>query len=397
MNKKIPFSPPDITEKEINSVIEVLKSGWITTGKKVKEFQERIKDYCNTKGALLLNSATAGLFLTLKFLNIKEGDEVITTPYTFAATSNVILHCNARPVFVDIGEDFNISPANIEKAITKKTKAIISVDYGGFPCDYEEILNICKNTPIVDSPVKRIAFISDSAHSFGAIYKGKKVGGFADFSVFSFHAVKNLTTAEGGCVTFNSIENIPFEDINERLKLLSLHGQSKDAFEKYANNSWYYEIKEIGYKFNMTDIQAAIGLSQFERYESHILLRRKSIFKIYNEILNHDRIILPPDRTDIKETSYHLYAIRIKDITEEERNKIIENMAEKGISLNVHYIPVVMHPAYKRLGYNIANYPLSYKTYTSEITLPVYSSLTDEDAYYVADEFMKTLKSFNLI
>ncbi len=380
MNKKIPFSPPDISDKEIENVIEVLKSGWITTGPKVKEFEEKLKIYCGVKNVILLNSATAGLFLCLKVVGVGEGDEVITTPYTFAATSNVILHCGAKPVFVDIGDDFNISLTTIEKAITKRTKAIISVDFGGFPADYDEILSLCKKYGI--------KYISDSAHSFGAIYKGRKAGLIPDFTVFSFHAVKNLTTAEGGAIVFNSDD----EEILRKLKLLALHGQSKDAFTKYnTSNSWYYEIEEIGYKFNMTDIQAAIGLAQFERYEKEILPRRKAIFNIYNEILNKENFILPPFKTTEKETSYHLYALRIKNIGEEIRNELIKRMAEKGISLNVHYIPVVMHPAYKKLGYNITDYPVSYRTYISEVSLPVYSKMKVEDAEYVAKELLNTL------
>ncbi len=385
MNKKIPFSPPDISDLEINNVIEVLKSGWITTGPKVKEFEERLKAYCGVKNVLLLNSATAGLFLCLKVLGIGEGDEVITTPYTFVATSNVILHCGAKPVFVDICEDFNISVKAIERAITKRTKAVISVDFGGFPVDYEDILNLCKSHDI--------KYISDSAHSLGAIYKDKKIGALPDFTVFSFHAVKNLTTAEGGAIVFNSQD----EELYQKLRLLSLHGQSKDAFEKYNSlNSWYYEIKEIGYKFNMTDIQAALGVAQLDRYETEILPRRKAIFNIYNEILNKENIILPVYKTSYKETSYHLYALRISNIDENKRNEVIRRMADKGISLNVHYIPVVMHPAYKKLGYSIDDYPLSYKVYQSEISLPVYSKMSLEDAEYVANELLNTLVELKL-
>ncbi|MCX7821400.1 MAG: DegT/DnrJ/EryC1/StrS family aminotransferase [Brevinematales bacterium] len=386
MIKKIPFSPPDITDREINNVVEVLKSGWITTGPKVKEFEERIKSYCGVKNVILLNSATAGLFLSLKALGIGEGDEVITTPYTFAATSNVVLHCGAKPVFVDIGEDFNISVKNIEKAINSRTKAIISVDFGGFPVDYQEILDLCRKY--------NITYISDSAHSFGAIYNGNKIGTIPDFTVFSFHAVKNLTTAEGGAIVFNSDD----EDLYRKLKLLSLHGQSKDAFEKYATtNSWYYEIQEVGYKFNMTDIQAALGIAQFDRYESEILPRRKAIFNIYNEILKNENLILPPQKTESKETSYHIYALRIKNIDEKVRNEVIKIMSDKGISLNVHYIPVVMHPVYKKMGYDIKDYPKSYETYISELSLPVYSQMKDSDAEYVASCLLKTLSILKIV
>ncbi len=407
MNKKIPFSPPDITESEINAVVEVLKSGWITTGPKVKEFEEKISKYCSTEKAVALNSATAGLELTLRILDIGMGDEVITTPYTFAATSNVILHTGATPVFVDINfEDFNISVKEIEKAITKRTKAIISVDFGGLPVDFDEIKEVCKRKKSLYIPKRgtwqeyfdRVVLISDSAHSFGASYRGKKIGGMADFTVFSFHAVKNLTTAEGGAVTFNSINVVSADEIYKKYKLLSLHGQNKDAYSKFNDkNSWYYEILNIGYKYNMTDVLAAIGVAQLERYEKEILTKRREIANIYFKNLNQERIILPIYKTEKKESSYHLFPLRIKSLSENERNLIIQRMAEKGISLNVHFIPVVMHPAYIKLGFNIKDYPVCYEAYKSEISLPIYSKMELSDAEYVSSELLKTLGELKLI
>ncbi|MGC8764713.1 MAG: DegT/DnrJ/EryC1/StrS family aminotransferase [Brevinematia bacterium] len=404
--RRIPFSPPDITEREINAVIEVLKSGWITTGPKVREFEDEISKYCGTEKTVALNSATAGLELVLRLLDIGKGDEVITTPYTFAATSNVILHTGAKPVFVDINfKDFNISVEHIERAINKRTKAIISVDFGGFPCDYDEIKSVCEYKKKLYLPRQRslqsyfdkVVLISDSAHSFGAVYKGKKVGGIADFTVFSFHAIKNITTAEGGAITFNSQGGLSADEIYRRLKLLSLHGQNRDAFSKFnERNGWYYEIQEIGYKYNMTDIAAAIGISQLERYESEMLPERKKISEIYSKYFVNENFILPIFKTDIKESSYHLYPLRIKGISEEKRNTIIQKMSDKKISLNVHFIPVVMHPAYVKLGYNIKDYPVCYEAYKSEISLPLYSTLKTQDASYVAEEFLKTLGELKL-
>jgi len=400
MNKRIEFSPPDITEKEIAEVVNVLKSGWITTGPKVKEFEIEIAKYCGVERAIALTSATAGLELCLRLLDIGEGDEVITTPYTFAATSNVILHTKAKPVFVDVKEaDFNIDPKNIEKAITKRTKAIITVDFGGLPCDYDEIKNIIEEKKKLFKPKKntlqthfdRIILISDSAHSFGAVYKGKKAGNFADFNVFSFHAVKNLTTAEGGAITFNSINSLTSEEIYRKLKLLSLHGQNKDAFFKFKGGGWYYEIETIGYKYNMTDIAAAIGISQLKRYDSEILPKRKKICEIYQNILNTEYFILPILKTEKKTSSYHLFPLRIKNITENQRNAIIDTLEKNEIFVNVHFIPVVMHPAYKRLGYSIKDFPVSYKCYKSEISLPVHTKMDEKDAEYVCEKLLKAV------
>ncbi len=400
-NRIIPFSPPDITRAEIDELVDTLRSGWITTGPKTKQFEKEIAKYCNTKKAVCLNSATAGLELVLRLFDIGVGDEVITTPYTFAATANVILHVGAKPVFVDIKKDqFNIDPKEIERAITKKTKAVITVDFGGFPCDYDEILDILENNKRKYCPKKHTnqqllekpLFLADTAHSFGAEYKGKKIGGVADFSVFSFHAVKNLATAEGGAVTFNSLGNIDNEHIYNKLMLLSLHGQSKDALAKSKAGSWKYTIECAGYKYNMTDITASLGLVQLRRYDKELLIKRKKSFNLYNDCLSDDIYILPPFISNDKKSSYHLFPLRIREFDEKKRDKLISRMAEKGIATNVHYIPLVMQPLYKKLGYSINNYPNAYNMYKNEITLPLYSLLKEGDIIYICDALKKFTK-----
>ena len=392
MNKVIPFSPPDITQAEIDEVVDTLKSGWITTGPKTKRLEKNIADYCGVEKAVCLNSATAGLELSLRLLDIGEGDEVITTPYTYAATANVILHVGARPVFVDVKKgEFNIDPDEIGKHITSKTKAIMPVDFAGFPCDYDEIKLVLEKNKGKYSPKKdtlqeefsRPVILADSAHSFGATYNNKKLGSVADFTVFSFHAVKNLTTAEGGAITFNTMGKVSSDDIYKRLMLLSLHGQSKDALAK-TTGSWEYTIELPGYKFNMTDIQASLGLVQLKRYPGEILPKRKKIHELYSsELSKYDFFIVPNFCTKTKEGSYHLLPLRVKNINKEQRSQIIKEMAERKIALNVHFIPVVTHPAYKKLGYDIKNYPNTIEMFENEISLPIYSSLAVEDVVYI--------------
>ncbi len=401
IQRTIPFSPPDITQAEIDEVVDTLKSGWITTGPKTKLFEKELADYCGVERAVCLSSATAGLELILRMLEIGPGDEVITTPYTFAATANVILHCGAKPVFVDLKEgEFNISPENIEKAITSKTKAVIPVDFGGWPCDYDEINQVLINKRKKFHPKKntlqahfnRPVLIVDAAHSFGSVYNEKRIGNAADFTVFSFHAVKNLTTAEGGAAAFNSFTGLTSDEIYGRLQLLSLHGQSKDALSKMNAGSWRYSIELPGYKYNMTDITAAIGLAQLRRYENEIIPRRKTIYEIYKKAFKDEAgCILPPFEGKNKRGNYHLFPLRIKNINEEKRSEIIRIMAEIGIALNVHFIPVVMHPAYTKLGYHIKDYPNTLKMYENEISLPLYSKLSEEDADYLCIELKKVL------
>ncbi|NEZ47014.1 DegT/DnrJ/EryC1/StrS aminotransferase family protein [Clostridium niameyense] len=386
--KKIPFSPPDITQDEINAVVEVLKSGWITSGPKTKEFEENLAKYCDSNKAIALSSATAGLELILKTLDIKEGDEVITTPYTYTATSSVLVHRGIKPTYVDVKKDtFLIDIDKLKDAITPKTKAIYTVDFAGVPVDYDAIREILKEKGRED-----IVLVSDSAHSLGAIYKGKKVGGQMDFHVFSFHAVKNLTTAEGGGITFDNNNFKGREDLLKDFKLESLHGQSKDALSKMKAGAWEYDIVTDGHKCNMTDMGAAIGLVQLTRYED-MLRKREAIFDTYTKVLaEKDWAIIPFKKDEIRETSYHLYPLRIKGFNEKQRSEVIKILAEKDIATNVHFKPLPMFTLYKNLGYKIEDYPNAYAQFCNEISLPVYSTLTLEDTEYVAKELVKAVE-----
>lgn len=406
MKKIIPFSPPDITESEIDAVVKVLKSGWITSGAVNKEFEEELSKYLDVKRVKLLSSATCSMELALKIFGIGEGDEVIVPAYTYASTSNVVFHLGAKIVFLDAADsinksDFNIDLKKLENAITEKTKAIISVDIGGFPCDYDKIKNILEKKKKLFKPsnnkyqkeLNRILFLSDAAHSIGAIYKNKRVGSQADFTSFSFHAVKNITTAEGGALAFNDIGNIKAEDIYKEISIWALNGQNKSAFDKDKGgaNSWKYNIECIGYKCNLSDLHAAVGLSQFRRYDK-MLENRKKIASVYNEILSkNDKIIIPELKNDYCESSYHLYLIRIKDFEESERDTLIEKMFELGIILNVHYLPLPFQKAYIDLGYNINDYNNAFNLYKNEITLPLYSSLSEEDARFIANSIAEYL------
>lgn len=382
----IPFSPPRIDDKIIEEVISTLKSGWITTGPRTKLFEKKITEYCGNKATLCLNSATAGLELMLRWFGVENGDEVIIPAYTYCATANVVIHCGAKPVFVDISDDFNISIKNIENAITKNTKVIIPVDIAGFPCDFDEInqLVIKYKSEFISKTTEqkklgRILVISDAAHSIGAIYKDQKTGNLTDISVFSFHAVKNLTTAEGGAVCLNLPLPFDNEELYKYLCIKSLHGQNKDALAKSQIGNWRYDVIEAGYKFNMTDIQAAIGLIELERYDTDMLKKRRSIFSKYSEALSkYGWAQIPIYETSEKTSSYHVFLLRIKGVDEEKRDQIIQKIFSKGVSVNVHFIPVPMMTFYKNLGYKISDYPLAYNNYSREITLPVYYDLTNE-------------------
>lgn len=400
--KNIPFSPPDITEVEINNVVEVLKSGWITTGPKTKEFERKIADYCNTQRAICLNSATAGLEMTLRVLGIKEGDEVITSAYTYTASASVIDHVGAKIVLVDTGVDsFEMDYDKLEDAITEKTKAIIPVDLAGVICDYDKIFEIVNRKKDLFSPnnqiqeaIGRIAVIADGAHSFGATRHGKKSGEIADFTSFSFHAVKNLTTAEGGAVTWKTIDGIDNEEIYKRYNTLSLHGQTKDALAKTKIGSWEYDIVEPAFKCNMTDIMAAIGLGQLSRYET-LLNYRKAIINRYDELLKHNEDIEILTHFDSNfESTGHLYIIRLIGKNEEFRNKVIMKMAEAGIATNVHYKPLPLLTAYKNLGFDIKDYPNAFNMYKNEITLPLHTCINIEDVDYIVDNLKNILSSY---
>lgn len=388
MSRKIPLSPPDITEREIESVVQVLKSGWITSGPKVLEFEQKIAEYCETEKAVALGSGTAGMELILKFYDIKEGDEVITTPYTYTASASIILHRGIKPTFVDVAKDsFIMDLDKLEEAITEKTKAIITVDFAGVPVDYDKVKTILKKLNRED-----IILISDSAHSFGATYKGKKVGSQYDFHVFSFHAVKNLTTAEGGGITFNNNNFHGKEDLYKEFKYIALHGQTKDALSKMKAGAWQYDIVTDGFKCNMSDLHAAIGVSQLDRYEE-MLDRRRAIFEVYNKALEgKEWAIIPFSKNEEMETSYHLYPLRIKGFEESDRAKVIEILAKKDIPTNVHFIPLPMFTLYKNLEYKMEDYPNAYNQYKNEITLPVYSTLSLEDAKYMIEELIKAVE-----
>lgn len=387
--KKIPFSPPDITEKEIEAVVEVLKSGWITSGPTLAKFEEELVEYCEVNKAVALNSATAAMELVLKVLGIEEGDEIITTPYTYTATASVAIHRGIKPIFCDLAKDsFFMDYDKLSDLITEKTKVIMPVDFAGIPCDYDKIKSILKEKNRED-----IVILVDSAHSFGAKYKGKRVGGQCDFHTFSFHAVKNFTTAEGGAITYNDNNFTGRENLLQDFKFTSLHGQSKDALSKMKAGAWEYDIITDGFKCNMTDINAAIGRAQLSRYEG-MLKYRKEIFDTYTRILEKEDFAIIPDTEfeDGTESSYHIYPLRIKGFNEEKRNLLIQRLGEKGISTNVHFKPLPMFTLYKNLGYKIEDYPNAYAQYENEISLPVYSTLALEDAKYVAEELIKEVK-----
>lgn len=397
---KINFSPPDITDLEIQNVIEVLKSGWITTGPKTKEFERRIAEYCNTEKAVCLNSATAALEMTLRLLGIGEGDEVITSAYTYTASASVIHHVGAKIVLVDTVKDsYQMDLRKLEEAITDKTKAIIPVDLAGVMCDYDSILDIVnKKKEIfipnndIQSAIGRVVLVADGAHSFGATYKGKMAGEVADFTSFSFHAVKNLTTAEGGAITWRNIEGVDNEEIYKRYMILSLHGQTKDALSKTKIGSWEYDILEPTYKCNMTDIMSAIGLAQLDRYKE-ILKRRKNLIEMYDEALvSNKNLQILRHYTEDSKSSGHLYLVRVLGITEEERNKLIIKMAEYGIATNVHYKPLPMLTAYKNLGFDIKDYPNAFNMYKNEVTLPLNTLLSKEEIVYVIKTFNEVLR-----
>ncbi len=400
----IPFSPPRIDNKTINEVINTLKSGWITTGPKTKLFEKRITKFCGNKKTLCVNSATSGLELVLRWFGVGKGDEVILPVYTYAATANVVVHCGAKPVLVDVNsEDFNISLSEIEKHITKNTKVIMPVDFAGLPCDYNEINTLVANKNIIEKFVPtneiqkklgRILVLSDAAHSIGAEYFGKKTGSLTDVSVFSFHAVKNLTTAEGGAIAFNFPEQFDSESVYNYLYTLSLHGQNKDALAKSQKGNWEYDIIEAGYKANMTDIMASMGLVELERYENNMLIKRRQIFEAYTkEFEKYDWAELPIFTTKEKTSSFHVYPLRIKGVTELQRNKIISKIFEKNVSVNVHFKPLAMFSFYKNKGYNIENYPIAYNNYSREISLPVYYNLSENDVEKVVEAVVSSVEN----
>lgn len=398
---KIPFSPPDITEAEIEQVAEALRSGWITTGPKTKELEREVADLYGTNRAVCLNSQTACAEMTLRLLGIHEGDEVITCAYTYTASASVVCHVGAKLVLIDTQEDsLEMDYNKLAEAITEKTKVIIPVDLGGVPCDYDRIFSIVEEKKKLFHPdnklqeaIGRVIVMADAAHAFGATWHGKPVGSIADFSNFSFHAVKNFTTAEGGAVAWRDIEGIDNEEIYHQYQLLSLHGQSKDALAKTQLGAWEYDIIGPWFKCNMTDVVAGIGLAQMKRYKA-LLARRKEIISRYDAAFKPLDIEVLDHYNEEHQSSGHLYITRIPGITLEQRHEIIVKMAEKGVACNVHYKPLPMMTAYKNMGFDIKDYPNAYKRFENEITLPLHTKLTDEEVEYVIEMFLGIVKEY---
>lgn len=392
----IPFSPPDIGDEEIKEVIDTLKSGWITTGPKTKLFENRIVDFCRTRKAVCLNSATACMETTLRILGVGPGDEVITTAYTYTATASVVCHVGARLILVDTAPDsYQMDYDKLEAAVTERTKVIIPVELGGVICDYDRLFDIVEKKRELFSPsneiqekIGRVILMADAAHGFGASRKGKMCGEIADFTCFSFHAVKNLTTAEGGAVTWRDIPGVDSEELYKQYMLMSLHGQSKDALAKTKLGAWEYDIVAPYYKCNMTDIMASIGLAQLKRYPD-ILKRRRDIIEAYDEALKELPVTPMVHYSEDGISSGHLYLVRLNDKDRAFANQIIEGMAKAGVATNVHYKPLPLLSAYKNMGFDIKDYPNAFHMYENEVTLPLHTCLTDEQAAYVTDTFKK--------
>lgn len=403
---KIPFSPPDLTDAEINEVVSALKSGWITTGPKTKELEREVASLCHTDKAVCLSSQTSCAEMALRLLGIGEGDEVIVPAYTYTASAEVVCHVGAKLVFIDSQPDsLEMDYDAVEKAITDKTKVIIPVDLAGIPCDYDRIFSIVekkkslfKPSNDIQSKFGRIIVCADTAHAFGSSWHGQPVGSVADFSAFSFHAVKNFTTAEGGALTWRPNEALDDEELYKRVQLYSLHGQSKDALSKNQLGSWEYDILGPWYKCNMTDIHAAIGLAQMKRYPS-LLKHRREIIEKFDNAFKLLGVHTLPHFTDEYTSSGHLYLTRVfkkngEPISDEERREIIIKMAERGITTNVHYKPLPMMTGYKKLGFDIKDYPNAYAHYANEISLPLFSRLTDEEVDYIIDNYTDVIKEY---
>ena len=395
----IPFSPPDISDGEINEVIDTLKSGWITTGPKTKELERRLSEFTDTPKTVCLNSATAALELTLRVLGIGEGDEVIVPAMTYTASCSVIYHVGAKAVIVDIAEDSHEMDYDaLADAITENTKAVIPVDLAGIPCDYDKIFEVVESKKHLfkanseyQEKLGRVAVVADGAHALGSTYKGEKIGSVADFTTFSFHAVKNFTTAEGGSVTWKENENFDNEELYREYQIYSLHGQTKDALAKTKAGSWEYDIVIPGYKCNLTDIAASIGLVQLDRYPK-LLERREDIINQYNKGFEGTRITVLSHNSDSYKSCGHLYITHVEGATFEQRREIIVKMAERGISCNVHYKPLPLLTAYKNLGFDIENYPNAYNYYVKEITLPLHTRLSDEDVAVIISNFKEIVE-----
>ena len=389
---KIPFSPPYIDDDVINEVTDSLRSGWITTGPKVKALEEEVCKLSGARRALGVNSWTSGAILVLRWLGLQPGDEVIVPAYTYTATALAVLWAGGKPVMVDSGEDFNISVEAIRRAITPRTKAILPVDIAGFPCDYDAIMALVSEPEVkamfaptsdVQRQLGRIIVVSDSAHSIGAHYNGKRSGSETDIAIFSLHAVKNVTTAEGGVICLNMPEPFDNDKLYADMRLITLNCQTKDAFTKSKAGGWRYDIIGQGMKCNLADVNAAIGLAQIRKYDD-LLKERKRVFTRYNDALKqYGWALTPPAVTPGKESSYHVYTLRIKDVTEQQRDEIIQEIAKSEVAVNVHFVPLPMFTFFREKGYDIKDYPQAYRNYAHEISLPVYPQLTDEQADFV--------------
>ena len=398
---KIPFSPPDITEEEVEQVAEALRSGWITTGPKTKELERQVANFCGTSRAVCLNSQTACAEMTLRLLGVTEGDEVIVPAYTYTATASVVCHVGAKLVMVDVqGDSLEMNYDKLADAITEKTKVVIPVDLGGVPCDYDRIFSVVESKKHLFHPsnelqkaIGRVVVMADAAHAFGATWKNKPVGSIADFSNFSFHAVKNFTTAEGGAVAWKNINGIDNEEIYHQYQLLSLHGQSKDALAKTQLGAWEYDIVGPWYKCNMTDIMAAIGLRQLDRYPG-MLERRKEIVAKYDAMCDELGVKHLIHSGENFNSSHHLYLTRIPGISDETRREIIIKLAERGVNTNVHYKPLPMMTAYKTMGWDIKDFPNAYAYYENLITLPLHTKLSDEDVEYVIENYKEVVGEY---
>jgi dTDP-4-amino-4,6-dideoxygalactose transaminase len=398
----IPFFKPTYDPDFLPELEEVLKSGWITTGPKTKLFEQRLTEYCGNQRTLCLGSATSGLELILRWFGVGEGDEVLLPAYTYCATANVVMHCGAKPVFVEVGDDFNLSVADMKGKVTARTKVVMPVDFAGMPCDYdainacvidEQVRSLFRPTTNEQETLGRILVLSDAAHSLGATYKKRRSGTLADVSVFSFHAVKNLTTAEGGAVCLNLPSLFDNNDVYNKLNIKSLHGQSKDALSKNKKGEWKYDVIEPGYKCNMTDIQAALGLVSLKKYDSQTLPNRRKQFELYNSYLGaYEWAALPEYQTDTSSSSCHIYPIWIKGITEKQRDAIMEGIFADDIAVNVHFRPVPMLSYYAGEGFTMEGLDNTYRLFSSEITLPIYRDLTDDQIKKVSESVIRSVE-----
>jgi len=398
----IPFSPPFVDQDVINEVVDSLNSGWITSGPKVKLLEEEVCKITTVSKSVCVNSWTSGAILVLKWFGIKEGDEVIVPAYTYSATALAVLHCGAIPIMVDISDDFTIDITAIEEAITPKTKVIMPVDIAGWPCDYDAINVLVNKGSVINQFVAesdkqallgRILVVSDAAHSIGAIYRGLPAGKLTDLTIFSFHAVKNITTAEGGAICLNLPDSFDNEEEYKLMKLYTLNGQNKDAFTKSQAGGWKYDILFAGLKVNMPDVCAAIGLAQIRKYDSLLIKERERVARSYHSFFSkYKQFELPPLEDENRKSCFHLYALRLNSCKEEQRDLIIEEITQKGVAVNVHFIPMPMLTVFKNLGYKIENYPVAYGNYSREISLPIYPQLTNEQIDYICEAVLASYK-----